>query len=207
MEQHVSNHRTAIDNIRDCATHIGNAVPNNLQRVEFLLDYITSQDNALHAAMGNIYTDTNGLRSGFEGTLSHLIEVDPYRRSTKSNPTKPDPVKFSEVTFARHSKTGVDLCWHTRQEFRDISSEQKDELTSWKGSNEDKATIKKQKISNINKRRSEPDNSKKGTWRNFFKKAVKTKSGILHVMSMVIEEETRKLLPHCISSATPSTNP
>ena len=104
---------TAIDNIRDCATHIGNAVPNNLQRVEFLLDSITSRDNALHAAMGNIYTDTNGPRSGFEGTLSHLIEVDPYRRSTKSNPTKPNPVKFSAVTFSGQNKTVVDLRWNS----------------------------------------------------------------------------------------------
>ena len=27
LEQHVSNIRTAIDNLRDCVTHIGNAVP------------------------------------------------------------------------------------------------------------------------------------------------------------------------------------
>ena len=72
----------------------------------------------------------NGLRSNFEGASIHLIEVDPYRRSTKSNPTKPNPGKVSAVTFAGHGKTGVDLRWHTRQEFCDLSSEQEDELTS-----------------------------------------------------------------------------
>ena len=51
LEQYVLNRRTAIDDIRDCATCIGNAVPNTPQRVEFLLGSITSQDNALQAAM------------------------------------------------------------------------------------------------------------------------------------------------------------
>ena len=76
LEQHVSNHKTAIDNLRDCITHIGNAVPNNPQMVEFLLKHITSQYNALQAAMGNICTDTNSLKSYFEGASIHLAEVN-----------------------------------------------------------------------------------------------------------------------------------
>ena len=28
LEHHVSNHQNTIDDLRDCATHIGNAVPN-----------------------------------------------------------------------------------------------------------------------------------------------------------------------------------
>ena len=59
--------------------------------------------------MGNIRANTNGLRSDFEGASSHLIEVDPYRRSTKSNPTKTKPVKVSAVKFSGQGKTGVDL--------------------------------------------------------------------------------------------------
>ena len=37
LEKHVSNHWTAIDKLRNCATHIGNAVPNTPQILEFLL--------------------------------------------------------------------------------------------------------------------------------------------------------------------------
>ena len=133
MEQHVSNHRTAIDDLRDCATHIGNAVPNTPQRVEFLLESITSQDNALQASMENIFSDTNGPRIDFEGASIHLIEVDPYWIYTKSNPTKPKPVKVSEVTFDGRGKTGVNIRWHTQQEFRDLSNDKKDELKSWQG--------------------------------------------------------------------------
>ena len=80
--------------------------------------------------MLNIRANTNGIRSDFEGASSHLIEVDPYRRSTKYNPTKPKPVKVSVVTFAGQGETGVDLRWHNQQKFIYLSSEQKDELIS-----------------------------------------------------------------------------
>ena len=106
--------------------------------------------------MGNIRVDTNGLRNYFEVASRHLIEVDLYRRSTKSNQMKPNPVKFSAETFSGRGKTGVDLRWHTRQEFCDIFSDHNDELTSWQGSNEGKYYIKKQRTININKRNSDP---------------------------------------------------
>ena len=85
LEQHFSNHRTAVDNLLECSLHIGNAVPNVSQRVEYLLESISSQDNALQAAMGNIRADTNGLRSDFEASSIHIIEVDPCTHS--SNPS------------------------------------------------------------------------------------------------------------------------
>ena len=76
LEQYVSNHWTAIYDFYVCATHIGNAIPNIPQMVELLLESINSQDNDLQAAMGNIRSNTNVLRSDFEGSSSHLIEVD-----------------------------------------------------------------------------------------------------------------------------------
>ena len=104
LDQNVSNHRTTIDNLRNCATHIGSSPPNTTQGMEFLLESITSQDNSLQAAIRNIRADTNGFRSDFEGALRQLTEVDPYRRSTKSNPTKPNPVKVSVVRVSGQGK-------------------------------------------------------------------------------------------------------
>ena len=111
--------------------------------------------------MGNIRSDTNGLRSDSEGASSHIIEVDPYRRSTKSNPTKQNPVKVSEVTFSRQVKTGVGLHWHTQQEFRDLSSKQKDEPIAWQRSNEVRAFIKKHWTIRSKIWKSDPDNYEK----------------------------------------------
>ena len=141
--------------------------------------------------MGNICSDTNGLRIDFEGAASHLIEVDPYRIFKNFNPTKPNPVKVSAVTFSVRGKTGVYLRWDTRQEFRDISSEQKDELTSWQDSNEGKSSIKKQRTINSKKRKSDPDNANKGNWQKKFKKLIKMQSGLSHNMSIMIKEETK----------------
>ena len=189
LEQHVSNHRTAIDDLRECATHIGNAVPNTPQRVEYILESISSQDNSLQAAMGNIRADTNGLRSDFEGATSHLIEVDPYNRSIK--PTKDRNPKISGTALGGRGNTGVDLRWHTRKEFRELASEQKDELTEWQTSNSDRAAIKKQRLQENKKRKGQNENSDKdnGSWKKKFKKAIKTKSGLAHVMAAMVQEE------------------
>ena len=138
--------------------------------------------------MGNICTNTNGLGSYAEEYSIQLIEVDPYWRYKKYNPTKPNPVKVSAVTFSGRSKTGVDLRSHTRQEFRDLSSEQKDKLTSWQGSNEDKDSTRKQRNINRKKRRSDQYNSNKLNWRNKSKKEIKMQSGLSQIMSIMIEE-------------------
>ena len=65
LENHVSRHRSAVDKLKECADHIGNPVPDASQRVEYLLDSITSQDSALQAAIGNIRADSSGLRKDF----------------------------------------------------------------------------------------------------------------------------------------------
>jgi hypothetical protein len=109
LEQHVSNHRTAVDDLVDCALHISNAVPNMSQHVEYLLESISCQDSSLQAAMGNIRADTNGMRGNFETAAGHLIEVDPYRRGTnQANPNKGKQATVSAVTFAGRGRTGVD---------------------------------------------------------------------------------------------------
>ena len=139
--------------------------------------------------MGNIRADTNGIRISFERAPIHLIEVDFYWISTKSNPTKTNPVKVSAVKFSGHGKIGVDLCWHTRQEFCDISSKYKDELTSWQRSNEVKSYIKKQRTINSKKQNSDPVIFDKVNWRNKSKKEIKAQSGLSHVMSIMLKEE------------------
>ena len=82
----------------------------------------------------------------------------------------------------------MDLRSHTIQEFRDLSSEQKDKLTSWQGSNEDKDSTRKQRNINRKKRRSDQYNSNKLNWRNKSKKEIKMQSGLSQIMSIMIEE-------------------
>lgn len=196
LEQHVSNHRSAVDDLKDCAIHISNAVPNTPQRVEYLLESINCQDSALQAAMGNVRADTNSMRGDFESASSHLIEVDPYRRASRQAPNGGGKkAHVASVSFAGRGTTGVDLRWHPRKDFLALSEDQKDELRQWQGTKEGKAAIKKQRAENpgkeSGKRKSDPksDNDNK-SWKKKFRKAVKSADGLSHVMSVLLSEES-----------------
>jgi len=193
LEQHVSNHRTAVDDLNDCASHINNAVPNMSQRVEYLLESINCQDSSLQAAMGNIRADTNNMRSNFEAAASHLIEVDPFRRASRQqgNNNKGTQAQVSAVTFAGRGKSGVDLRWHTRKEFGALTSDQRDELTAWQNTKEGKKVLKEQRATNGGKRASpESGKSDNKSWKKKFRKAIKTQKGLSHVMTLLAEEES-----------------
>jgi hypothetical protein len=214
LEQHVSNHRTAVDDLRECSTHITVAVPSLEQRVEYLLESISCQDSALQAAMGNIRANTNNMREKFEDAASHLIEVDPYRRSTRQNQDQQRRAQVSAVTFAGRGTSGVDLRWHSRQEFCELNQQQKDELTTWQNSSDGKKEMRKQR-NDFKKRKHEEanktgnngnnGNTENNSWRKKFKKALKTPKGLSHIMSVLREEETKN--SGLISALQPSLPP
>ena len=49
LETHVSNHRQAYDDLRELSTHITVPVTSDPQRVEYLIDSITSKDSTLQS--------------------------------------------------------------------------------------------------------------------------------------------------------------
>ena len=98
----------------------------------------------------------------------------------------------------------MELRYHNLQEFRYLSSEKKDELTYWQASNEVKASINKHRTIKIKNQRSDQGNAEKGNRRKKFKKAIKTQSGLSHIMSIMLKEETKK--PSLVS-AIPSPFP
>jgi hypothetical protein len=194
LETHVSNHRQAADDLAECSVHINNQVPDEPQRVEYLLDSISCQDSALQAAIGNIRANSNGMRSLFEASAAHMLEVDPYKRAVRAG-SKGGNAQVSDVRFtAGRGETGVDLRWHSRKEFTALSAEQRDELTTWQRSSEGKRTMKDQKATNkesSGSKRSSPDGKKKqASWKKKFKKALKTPSGMAHVMSVMSQEDS-----------------
>ena len=128
LESHVSNYRQAVDDIKECKEHITVAVPDDAQPVEYLIDSINCSDNTLQATIGIIRANTNNSRNDFEVAASSLIEVDPYRRQQK-HPTK--NANVSGASFAGRGSSGVDLRWHHPKEFKELSSDQKDELSQW----------------------------------------------------------------------------
>ena len=120
----MSNHRQALDDIKECKEHITVTVPDDSQRVEYLIDSINCSDNNLQATIGLIRANTNNSRNDFEDAASSLIEVDPYRRQQRNPSSK--GAQVSGVSFAGRGSSGVDLRWHHPKEFKELISEKKD---------------------------------------------------------------------------------
>jgi len=156
----VSNHRQALDDIKECKEHITVTVPDDSQRVEYLIDSINCSDNTLQATIGLIRATTNNSRNDFEVAAISLIEVDPYRRQQRNTSSK--GAQVSGVSFAGRGSSGVDLRWHHPKEFKELSSEQKDELTQWQSSSEGKKTLDKSKKEAAEKRRKRHEGKKQG---------------------------------------------
>jgi hypothetical protein len=195
LESHVSNHRQAVDDIRECAEHITVSVPDNSQRVEYLIDSISCFDNTLQAAIGLIRANTNNMRNDFEVAASALIEVDPYKRSQRM-PGNPKEANVSGIDFnAGRGETGVDLRWHPKSEFMKLSQEQRNELSSWQKTDEGRKTITASRKAHLKKRNSpttpspNKPNMNGKTWKSKFKKALRTDKGLKTVMSLMAEEE------------------
>jgi hypothetical protein len=194
LESHVSNHRTAVDDLKDCAGHITVAVPDESQRVEYLIDSISCSDNTLQAAIGLIRANTNNMRENFELAASTLIEVDPYRRSQKSG-GNPRQASVSSIDFgAGRGTTGVDLRWYPNDDFRKLPENQKTELREWMKTQEGKKAMRKSRA-DAQKRKQDSDkspskpNSNAGNWKKKMKRAMKTPNGLKSVMSLLADEE------------------
>ena len=195
LETHVSNHRQAFDELRECSQHITVPVPSDSQRVEYLIDSISSKDVTLSSAIGIIRANTNNMRNDFEGAASSMIEVDPYRRSTRSNKDRFANVSSIDFSAGRGS-TGVDLRFHPKDKFLALPQDQKDELRQWLATNDGKQAKKEyfkekkgdsdKENEKANKRKNEDD---KGNWKKKMKKAMKTEKGLKAVFGILAEEE------------------
>ena len=109
MEQHVSSHRQAADDILECSGHIIVAVPDLPHRVKYLIDSIHCSDNNLQETLGLIRANTNEMRKNFDLASTALIKVDPYRRSQRPSQGKPG-ANISSIDFrAGRGKSGINL--------------------------------------------------------------------------------------------------
>ena len=194
LETHVSNHRSAYDDLRECSNHITVTVPDAAQRVEYLIDSISCNDNTLQAAIGLVRANTNNMRNDFELAASALIEVDPYRRGNKSG-TAPRTANVSAIDFsAGRGSSGVDLRWHPHKEFKKLPEDQKNELREWMQTQEGKKVMKQGRKAASSKRKADKDNKSdgdksNGSWKKKMKRAMKTPQGLKSIMSVLAEEE------------------
>ena len=153
------------------------------------------------------------MRNDFEAAASALIEVDPYRRSNKTG-HNPRTANVSAIDFsAGRGKTGVDLRWHPRKDFKKLPNDQKDELREWMKTQEGKKLMKESrkaigKAAGSKRRNSDKDSDKKPNrrgrpWLKKLKTAMKTENGLSTVMSVLAEEEKKNSRFVAALSSTP----
>ena len=119
------------------AEHVQYQLPNECSRVGFLLEVIQCSDPGLQAAMASIKTDNGleGMRNNFEATAAHLLPYDSVAKK-RSSGQKRGSAQISSVMDTSNAtagipsigKTGVHLRYYQTGEYRNLSSDQKEEL-------------------------------------------------------------------------------
>mmetsp|Transcript_4425 Transcript_4425/g.6467 ORF Transcript_4425/g.6467 Transcript_4425/m.6467 type:complete len:288 (-) Transcript_4425:435-1298(-) len=216
LESHVSNHRQAVDDLRDCSNHITIAVPDPSQRLKNLINSITCNDTALQAAIGLVRANTNNMRINFEAVASALIEVDPYCKSQRSGGGgRGAQVSAIDLSAGRGS-TGVDLHWYPKPEFKNLSDDQQYELVKWMRSSDGKRALKKSRGTYSEKKRKphgggngdrNTQKSEGGNWKKKFKKALNTPKGLAHIIYVMAEEEKNVAPQHMPPQSPPAPSP
>ena len=132
--------------MQQCAEHVLFQLPNKHMRVGYLLEGIQSMDPRLQAAMASVKMDDgpNGMRNDFEAAAAHLLPYDPVakkkaamKRPVAQISSMEEVAEVSGTAVMKESigKTGVHLRWHTNAEYKELTSEQKKELSEWRERN------------------------------------------------------------------------
>jgi len=141
-----------------CAEHVAYQLPNETTRVTYLLDAIQCNDASLQAAMASVKQDQgpNGRMNNFELAVALLLPNCPVakKRSTMAKRGGGE-ISEVEVSYTKGTPTsgigttGVSLRFHSPDEYRKLTPEQKDELRLHRASVN---KTKKDKDNNSNKK-------------------------------------------------------
>ena len=144
LELFASQHRAAFVSMEQCAQHIEYQLPNEHSRVKYLLTAIECGDAELQAAMAMVRAD-GSMRSNFEAAVAHLLPSCPVARKKRDNKRKGADISSSEAhnpntanisSFGtkqgKGRSTGVQLRYHTSEEYQKLSHDQRKELDDWR---------------------------------------------------------------------------
>jgi hypothetical protein len=194
LSKHAAKHRHAYISLETCALHVDYQLPNERTRVKYLLDSIRScNDPGVQARIANIEGDDSpsGKRNQFEDSVTHLLPADPVVENNKNRRTNgggKQPVIAGVTIQSGKGKSGVDLRWHPMKEYKSLNDDQRDELKSWRNSNEGKASIASSKKKYLDKKRKSGDNDGSNNNSN---RRVKFKKMIASVVSDTIATHNR----------------
>ena len=142
LESFIMQHRSAHISMIRCAEHVPYQLPNERTRVMHLLNGIKSSDAELLSALAVIKSDDGpgGRIERFEDTAAYLIRFDPVsskRRRSGANGRQQQQISGVELKKG-FGKTGVALRYHSKEEYKSLSDEQKRELKTFREENKKK---------------------------------------------------------------------
>ena len=112
-----------------------------------MVESIVTVDPLLIAHIAAINGDPNGKGNDFEAAASHLMLADPVERKAvqfNNSKRKRNSISISSALAGR-GELGVDFRWHNRQEFKVLTSDQKDELLAWRSTPSGQQSMKEAK--------------------------------------------------------------
>jgi hypothetical protein len=157
-------------------------------------------DPAVQARIANIEGDDyiTGKRNNFEAAVTHLLPAEPVMENNNKNRRSNNQTVISAVTIqSGKGKSGVDLRWHPLKEYKSLNDAQRDELKSWRNSNDSKASIAASKKQYLDKKnRSGGGGSSSGTKRqqhgNTNDRRVKFKKMIASVVTDTLQSQAKQ---------------
>ena len=137
-------HRSAYVQLEEAKAHVDFQLPTQHSRVGFLLDNIVNNDPDLRAALASIRVNTDNMRDDFESAVAFMLPVCPYTKHKQSQGRgRRAEISDTQLLGKGSSATGVDLRWHTKEEYSKLSKAQRQELYQWQQSKDGKEAKEK----------------------------------------------------------------
>ena len=157
LEKFIQQHRAAFVTLTQCSERVSYQLPNEHTRVTKVMMNIESNDAKLLSALANVQADEDGKMTNFEAMAAYILPYDLVKSRRKQSPSKRKTAEISEVTSTTNNgkrsktitvsgksvkigigKTGVDFQYHTPDEWKNLSREQKNEVISHRNDREKK---------------------------------------------------------------------
>ena len=129
LKNHISKHREAHNEMVRASQFIAYEVPNEHTRVGRLMKSITCKEPAIISAITHIQGN-DAQRNDFELASDFLLLTAPKIKNNASNVHRISNVKTKNAK--KGGKSGVELRYYTKNEYRSLSKEQKAELREWR---------------------------------------------------------------------------
>ena len=128
---HIASLRQTMVDLKNSCKHTDRSPPSVREQVLWMISSINTSDPLLIAHIAQINGDPAGMGMNFELAATHLMLADPVERATvRSSKRKRNGITVSALSG--RGESGVDFRWHNKNEFKALTSDQKDELSAWR---------------------------------------------------------------------------